>query len=168
MAEFGLSAYDAGVLTSEPAIADYFESVTAEGAEAKAAANWVTGEAMVGYKQAGRFAVAPDALAELIGMVRDGSVSHQAGRKVYEALAGSGGAPLAVAERLGLLQVRDSAAIERWIEEVLAAYPDEVARYRGGEVKLLGFLIGLVMKQSHGAADPKSVQSVLAAKLRGE
>jgi aspartyl-tRNA(Asn)/glutamyl-tRNA(Gln) amidotransferase subunit B len=168
MAEFGLSSYDVGVLTSERAIADYFESVTAAGAEAKAAANWVTGEAMVGYKQTGRFEVGPDALAALIVLVGNGVVSFQAGRKVYEELARNGGAPLAVAERLGLLQVRDSLAIERWIEEVLAAHPGEVARYRGGEAKLLGFLIGLVMKKSHGAADPKRVQSVLAAKLRGE
>ncbi|MGQ0701621.1 MAG: Asp-tRNA(Asn)/Glu-tRNA(Gln) amidotransferase subunit GatB [Gemmatimonadales bacterium] len=165
MTTYGLSAYDAGVLASERAIADYFEAVVAAGAPAKPGANWVLGEGMTGFNEAGRFQVPAGDLAELLALVEQGTVSHQAAKKVYAQLRGSGGAPRAVAERLGLVQVRDQASLEGWVDEVLAAHPQEVARYRGGEAKLLGFLTGQVMKRSQGKADPKGVQPVLRRKL---
>jgi aspartyl-tRNA(Asn)/glutamyl-tRNA(Gln) amidotransferase subunit B len=168
VAAFGLPAYDASVLASERAIADYFESVARAGAPAKTAANWIMGEVMTGYNATGSFSVPPERLAELIGLVEQGVVSHQAAKKVYAELAGSGGAPREVAERLGLLQVRDEAELERWVIEVLEAHPREMERYRAGETKLLGFLTGEVMKRSRGKADPKAVQAVLQRKLAAE
>ena len=163
---YALPAYDAAVLTSERAIADYFEAVVQAGALPKAAANWILGEVMTGYNEAGRFAVPPLRLAALIALVGDGTVSHQAAKKVYVEMAESEGEPRAIAERLGLLQVRDEGALEVWAEEVLAAHPREVARYRAGEAKLLAFLTGQVMKRSRGQADPKAVQPVLIRKLQ--
>jgi aspartyl-tRNA(Asn)/glutamyl-tRNA(Gln) amidotransferase subunit B len=162
---YGLPPGDAAVLASERPIADYFEAVAAAGAEPKAAANWVMGEGMTGYNEAGRFLVPPEQLAGLLGLVASGTLSHQAARKVHAELAASGGEPLATAERLGLVQVRDPGQLERWVDEALAAAPAEVARYRAGETRLLAFFTGLVMKRSAGQADPKGVQPVLRRKL---
>jgi aspartyl-tRNA(Asn)/glutamyl-tRNA(Gln) amidotransferase subunit B len=163
--QYALPAYDARVLSGERAVADYFEAVVAAGAEAKAAANWVMGDVMTGYNETGGFAVAPARLAELIGMVKDGTVSHQAGKKVFAEMAASPGPAKAVAERLGLVQVRDSGSLERWIDEVVAANPKEVARFRAGEAKLMAFFVGQVMKRSQGQADPKAVPDLVARKL---
>ena len=162
---YGLTGYDAAVLASERPIADYFEAAARAGAPAKSAANWILGEVMTGYNATGGFAVAPADLADLISLVERGTVSLQAAKKVFGEMAASGGAPAEVAERLGLIQVRDEAALEQWAEAVLAAHPGEVARYRAGEAKLLGFLTGQVMKRSQGKADPKGVQAVLQRKL---
>ncbi|MFI5208892.1 MAG: Asp-tRNA(Asn)/Glu-tRNA(Gln) amidotransferase GatCAB subunit B, partial [Gemmatimonadales bacterium] len=148
-------------------IADYFEAVVAEGADGKSAANWIMTEAMRGYNESGAFALAPARLAGLIALVRESVVSLQAAKRVFTELLLSDETPRAVADRLGLVQVGDADALGRWVEEVLIAHPGEVARYRGGETKLLGFFVGQVMKKSQGKADPKGVQPVLQAKLKG-
>jgi aspartyl-tRNA(Asn)/glutamyl-tRNA(Gln) amidotransferase subunit B len=162
-----LPAYDAQVITSEAALAQYFESVVAAGADPKAAANWVMADVMTTYNESGSFPVSAGKLAALIGMIRDGTVSNQAAKRVYGELARSPDAePRAMAERLGLLQVSDQGVLTGWVDEVLAAHPGEVARFRGGETKLLAFFVGQVMKRSKGKADPKGVQPVLTEKLR--
>jgi aspartyl-tRNA(Asn)/glutamyl-tRNA(Gln) amidotransferase subunit B len=163
---YGLSAYDARVLTSEVGLAEYFEAVVAAGVEAKTAANWVMGDVMTTFNESGGFPVEAGRLAALVKLVRDGVVSHQAAKRVYMELAeGSGEEPRAAAERLGLVQVSDQGALATWVDEVLAAHPAEVARFRGGETKLMGFFVGQVMKRSKGKADPKGVQPVLQEKL---
>jgi aspartyl-tRNA(Asn)/glutamyl-tRNA(Gln) amidotransferase subunit B len=162
---FGLSTYDARVITSEVPLAEYFEGVVGAGVEPKTAANWVMGDVMTSFNQTGRFPVSPARLAGLVALVRDGVVSHQAAKRVYAELAGSDGEPRAVAERLGLVQVSDQDALGRWVDVVLAAHPAEVARFRGGEAKLMGFFVGQVMKKSQGKADPKGVQPLLSEKL---
>ena len=166
-AAFGLSPYDAGVLVAERMIADYFEAVVAEGADGKSAANWIMTDAMRGYNESGTFALAPSRLAALIAMVKENVVSLQAAKRVFAELLVKDEAPRAVADRLGLVQVGDADALGRWVDEVLAEHPGEVARYRGGETKLMGFFVGQVMKKSQGKADPKGVQPVLQAKLKG-
>jgi Asp-tRNA(Asn)/Glu-tRNA(Gln) amidotransferase B subunit len=124
------------------------------------------GEVMTSYNETGAFPVGAATLAALAGLVRDGTVSHQAARRMYAELArGAAEDPRALAERLGLLQVSDQGALAGWVDEVLAAHPAEVARYRGGEAKLMGFFVGQVMKRSQGKADPKGVQPVLLSKL---
>jgi aspartyl-tRNA(Asn)/glutamyl-tRNA(Gln) amidotransferase subunit B len=166
---FGLSTYDARVLTSEAALADYYESVVGEGVEPKVAANWVMGDVMASFNESGDFAVGAKGLAALIGLVRDGTVSHQAAKRVYAELVQSPrDEPLALAERLGLVQVSDQGALTGWVDEVLAAHPGEVARFRDGEAKLMAFFVGQVMKRSKGKADPKGVQPVLVEKLTAE
>ena len=164
---FGLPAYDARVLTSEVALAEYYESVVAAGVEPKAAANWVMGDVMTSYNETGAFPVEASRLAALVTLVRDGVGSHQAAKRVYAELARRPDeAPRAAAERLGLLQVSDQGALAGWVDDVLSEHPAEVARYRGGETKLMGFFVGQVMKRSRGKADPKGVQPVLQEKLR--
>ena len=158
MSSYGLGAYDAGVLVSERPIADYFEAVCREGADPKSAANWIINESGA-YPE-------PAALAQLIGLVAGGTLSHQAAKRIYPELR-DGLAPRVVAERLGLLQVRDEVALRGWVDEVIAAHPGEVARYRAGEIRLLAFLTGQVMKRSRGTADPKGAQTMLARQLEG-
>jgi aspartyl-tRNA(Asn)/glutamyl-tRNA(Gln) amidotransferase subunit B len=164
---YSLPAYDARVITSDAALAQYFEAVVRAGADPKAAANWVMADVMTTYNESGRFPVSAERLAGLIDLVRQGTVSHQAAKRVYTELARSPQEdPRAVADRLGLVQVSDQGALSGWVDEVLAAYPGEVARFRGGETKLMTFFVGQVMKRSKGKADPKGVQPVLQERLR--
>jgi aspartyl-tRNA(Asn)/glutamyl-tRNA(Gln) amidotransferase subunit B len=165
-AQYGLPGYDARVLAGEVALADYYEASVAAGADPKTAANWVMTEAMTAWNETGAFPVSAASLASLIALVRDGTLSLQAAKKVFTELRTAGGDPRAVAERLGLIQVRDESALEQWVDAVIAAHPDEVARFRAGETKLVGFLVGQIMKRSQGKADPKGVQPVLLKKLQ--
>jgi aspartyl-tRNA(Asn)/glutamyl-tRNA(Gln) amidotransferase subunit B len=117
------------------------------------------------YNASGAFPVSPERLAALTALVKDGTVSKQAAKTVYGELAATLESPRAVAERLGVVQVSDIGALEGWVDEVLAAHTAEVARYKGGEAKLIGFFVGQVMKKSKGKADPKAVQPILQARL---
>ncbi len=166
VAQHGLPDYHAGVVASERPLVEYFEATVSAGAEPKAAADWLLESVLTPWNESGRFAVEPARLATLIGMVRSGAVSRQAAKAIFGEMLGSADAPVAIAARLGLVQVRDAGTLTGWVEEVLAAHPDEVARYRGGEQKLMGFFVGQVMKKSAGKADPKGVQPVLAEKLK--
>jgi aspartyl-tRNA(Asn)/glutamyl-tRNA(Gln) amidotransferase subunit B len=164
-----LSSNDAKVLTAEVELAVYFESVVKAGADPKTAANWVMGDVMTSYNESGSFPVSATRLAALIALVSEGVVSHQAAKRVYPELARSTDvSPKAAAERLGLVQVREQGALTGWVDEVLAAYPGEVERFRQGETKLMSFFVGQVMKKSKGKADPKGVQPVLTERLRAE
>ncbi|HWA15929.1 MAG TPA: Asp-tRNA(Asn)/Glu-tRNA(Gln) amidotransferase subunit GatB, partial [Gemmatimonadales bacterium] len=111
LTKLGLPAYDAGVLSAERPVADYYEAVLAGGAEPKAAANWVMTEALRSYNESGAFAVSAERLSALIGLVKDGTVSNQAAKKVFAELAGNNESPKAVAEKLGLVQVGDTDAL---------------------------------------------------------
>jgi aspartyl-tRNA(Asn)/glutamyl-tRNA(Gln) amidotransferase subunit B len=164
-AVLGLTPYHAGVVASDRELADYFEAVVAAGADPKAAANWVVGDVMTGYNETGALVIPPARLAELIGLERDGIVSLQAARRIFAELGAADGDPRGIAERLGLIQVKDQDALAGWVDAVLAAHPSELARYRAGETKLMGFFVGQVMKQSGGKADPKGVQPLLRERL---
>jgi aspartyl-tRNA(Asn)/glutamyl-tRNA(Gln) amidotransferase subunit B len=166
-ARYALPAYDAGVLVGAPALADHFESVVATGTDPKLAANWVMTEVMSAWNETGGIEVSAPRLAQLIALVQGGTVSHQSAKKVFAMLRTTPDDPKAVAERLGLMQVGDTGQLEQWIDEVLAAHPAEVARYKGGEQKLIGFFTGQVMKKSGGKADPKGVGPLLSKKLGG-
>jgi len=166
VAQYGLPQQDAAVLTAGRSVADYFEGVVHAGAEAKAAANWVMGEVLADAKDhAEALRVPPGSLAQLIGLVRGGTLSHQAAKRVFGELANRGGDPRTVAEALGVIQVADSNVVTGWVSEVLAAHSAEVARYKTGETKLMAFFVGQVMKASKGKADPKLAQRVLEEKL---
>ncbi|HMV32250.1 MAG TPA: Asp-tRNA(Asn)/Glu-tRNA(Gln) amidotransferase subunit GatB [Gemmatimonadales bacterium] len=162
----GLPPYDAGVLAAERPVADYFEAVVARGVDPKTASNWVINDAIRAYNEGGKFTVTPERLAELVALVKDGTVSNQAAKRIFGELGGRAEPARALAERLGLVQVGDADALGQWVDEVLAANPKEVERYRGGDTKLLGFFTGQVMKKSGGKADPKKVAPVLQEKLR--
>ena len=166
---YGLSVYDAGVLTQSAATADYFESVTSAAGDPKAAANWVMGPAQALMNErkedARSFPVTAAALGELIGLVADGTVSDGAAKKVLAIVAEEGGRPKEIVEARGLTQVRDDDQLADWVSEVVQEHADEVGRYRGGETRLLGFLMGQVMKRSGGKADPRRVNELLREAL---
>jgi len=168
---YGLSVYDGGVLTQTLASADYFEVVAQGVRDAKTAANWVMGpvQALMNERKedATTFPVTAHRLVALLELLRDGIVSDGAAKKVLAFLADEETAPLAIVEREGLLQVRDTDQLEAWVSEVLLAHPDEAARIRAGEGKLLGFLMGRVMQLSAGQADPRQVNDLLRSRLSG-
>lgn len=165
--DFGLPAYHAATLCLEQPVAAFFEETVRAGAEPKAAADWILETVLTAWNENGSFPVTADRLAALIGLVKDGTVSKQAAKTVYGELINSVESPRSIADRLGLVQVSDTGQLGSWVDEVLAAHPAEVARFRGGEGKLIGFLVGQVMKKSGGKADPKAVQPVLQEKLKG-
>ena len=169
VAAHGLSAYDAGVLTQTAATADYFETVADGTRDAKVAANWVMGPVLALMNErkedAASFAVSAERLVELLSLLGEGVVSDGAAKKVLGFLAVEAGSALEIVEREGLIQVRDSAQLDQWVAEVLAGHPDEVARYQGGDKKLLGFLMGRVMGASKGKADPRQVNELLRSAL---
>ena len=171
--EYGLSAYDAGVLTSSRATAEYFEALIArEGSDAKLAANWVMGEVAALLNrlevEIGECPVPADKLADLLERVADGTLSNKLGREVFEALAEEGGSVDAIIEARGLKQISDPAAIQAMVDEVIEANPGQVEAYRGGKDKLFGFFVGQVMKAAKGKANPKAVNDALKRRLDGE
>jgi aspartyl-tRNA(Asn)/glutamyl-tRNA(Gln) amidotransferase subunit B len=165
----GLTDYDIEVLTANAAIGQYFEQVARQSADPKTSANWMMGEVLAALKSSGQtiehFNVRPADLAALIVMVRDGVVSHSAAKHIFGAMVATGDSPGRIAERDGLLKVSDDAALISWIDAVFAQYPAESARFVGGEKRLQGVLVGHVMKQSKGSADPKRVNQLLAARV---
>jgi aspartyl-tRNA(Asn)/glutamyl-tRNA(Gln) amidotransferase subunit B len=170
--ELGLSPYDAGVLTSDVALADYFDAVVAAGVTPKAAANWITGElsrllnqrAAEGLR-ADAVALRPDGLAELIGEVEAGRVSSTNAKAVLADAFESGESPRVIIEREGLGAVSDAGAIGAEIDAVLAEFPSQVAEYRDGKHQLFGFLVGQVMKRTAGRADARLVNEELRRRL---
>ena len=172
VAEYGLSAADAQVLTATRELADYFETAAAAlPANPKGIANWVMGEVLRDLKER-RVEISrsmpPAHLAALVGMVDDGRLSNSAAKEVFAAIRESGEEPPAAVERLGLAQVSDASQIERWIDEVIEQNPGQVGQYRSGKIQVLGFLVGQVMKRSGGRAEPKAVQQFLRQALERE
>jgi len=173
--ELGLSAYDAGVLTADLALATYFDAVVAAGIDPKRAANWVTGEfsrllnqhAAKGLR-ADAVALPPELLAVLIGEVEAGRVSGTNAKAVLATAFETGESPLAIIERDGLGQVSDTGIIDVEIGAVIAEFPSQVAEYRSGKVQLIGFLVGQVMKRTAGRSDARAVNEALRRHLDGE
>lgn len=166
----GVAPADAEVLTADRAVSGYFEAVVAAGAPAQVAANWVLGEVLA-TRNAGageKAFVAPERLATLIGLVREGTVSNTAAKGIYRTMLDDRAAPAAIAERDGLVQVGDADALAQWVDEVFAENPDEAARFVAGEARLRGVLVGLVMKKSNGRADPRRVNQLVAGRAAGK
>ncbi|MGH2357979.1 MAG: Asp-tRNA(Asn)/Glu-tRNA(Gln) amidotransferase subunit GatB [Candidatus Limnocylindria bacterium] len=170
--ELGLSAYDAGVLTADVALADYFDAVVRAGIAPKPAANWVTGEfsrlinqhAAEGLR-ADAVALRPEGLAELIGAVEAGEVSSAGAKAVLAAAFEGGESPRAVILREGLGVVSDAASIGAEIEAVMAEFAPQVAEYRSGKQQVYGFLVGQVMKRMGGRGDARLVNEELRRTL---
>ncbi len=166
---YGLPAYDAEVLTGSRALADYFEAVAAGTRDAKAASNWVMTEVLAAAKQRqcgpAELPLLPQDLGRLIELVADGTLSNTLARQVFGRALATGRAPAEIVVADGLAQERDSAQIEAWADEVVAAHPAEVKRYRSGEEKLLAFFMGKLMKRSRGRADPVQASELLRRRL---
>jgi aspartyl-tRNA(Asn)/glutamyl-tRNA(Gln) amidotransferase subunit B len=168
VAAYSLSAIEVEQVTADPALAEYFEAVARASGDGKSAYNWVMGEVLAVLRASGeeitRFRVRPADLAQLLNLVRDGTISHTAGKRVFARMIESGQPAAQVAADEGLLQVGDESAIATWVDEVLAEHPEEAARFRAGEKKLQGVLVGFVMKKSKGRADPKLVNQSLSSR----
>jgi aspartyl-tRNA(Asn)/glutamyl-tRNA(Gln) amidotransferase subunit B len=170
--QYGLSAYDAGVLTVSRELADYYEEVVrAAPADPKLAANWVMGDLAAALNKqglevsSGRLTAAR--LGELLRRISDRTISGKIAKEVFEVMWAEGSSADAVIESKGLRQITDSAAIERAIEEVMTRNPAQLAEYRAGKDKLFGFFVGQVMKATGGKANPAQLNELLLRKLRG-
>ena len=172
MRDFGLSAYDAGVLVAEQEIAAYYEAVVAAGAgkrDPKTAANWVIGDLFAGLNRSGKsIAQSPvmaESLAGLLDLIADGTVSGRLAKEVFEIMFETGRPAGEIVEEKGLRQVSDEGAIAAAIDKVLAENAGKVAEYKAGKDKLFGFFVGQVMKATGGKANPALVNELLKKKL---
>lgn len=169
--QYGLSSYDAMVLIANAETATYFEQVVNTGITAKLATNWVMGELAAALNKASveisQSPISSQQLAELLKRIEDNTISGKIAKTVFEAmLQGEGSADDIIAAK-GLKQVTDTSAIEKIIDEVMAANPEQLAEFRSGKDKLFGFFVGQVMKLSKGQANPQQVNTLLKTKLNG-
>jgi len=165
----GLPAYDAGVLSAERPVADYFDALVVLHDNPKLCSNWVMGDVLGAVKEKGiaigDCPVTPELLAGILKRIDDKTISGKIAKAVFEEVWNSGKTADQVIEEKGLKQVSDSGAIEAIVAGVLAANPDEVAEYRAGKEKLMGFFVGQVMKASKGKANPGMANQLLKKKL---
>lgn len=167
--QYKLSQQHAEVLTEERAIADYFEAVTQHVKEPQLTANWMMGEVMRVLREQkieiADFKLAPVALAEILQLLERGKITAKIAKDVFEEMLATGKSAQTLVAEKGLEQVSDSSAIESVVAEILAAHPNEVERYRSGDAKVFGFLVGQLMRAMKGKANPKVANEVLKAKL---
>ena len=167
--QYGLPAYDAGVLTQNLAVAEFYETTAAASANPKASSNWIMVELLARMNASGMdlrdVRVTPASLAALIRLVDSGRITGPIAKSLFERMFAEGGDPDAIVEREGLARVDDNAAIEVMVRETLAAHPKPVTQYREGKRQTFGFLVGQVMKASRGKADPEKVSAAVRAAL---
>ena len=167
--EYGLREYDVQVLTATRAISDYFEGVVKAGGDGRMAANWVMGDLAAALKadnkEIGDAPVPPERLGELIKLIASGQISGKLAKEIFSKMWTSGEAPGVIMDREGLRQISDSSAIDKIVDEVLAANPKQVEQYKAGKTAVAGFLVGQIMTASRGQANPQMAQELLKAKL---
>jgi aspartyl-tRNA(Asn)/glutamyl-tRNA(Gln) amidotransferase subunit B len=167
--QHGLNEYNAGVLTATRAAGDYFEKVALVSGDARAAANWVMGDLAALLKEQDKdiadSPVSAENLGGLIQMIAQGKISGKIAKEILPKMFSSGDTAEAIAAREGLHQISDTGALEKIVDEVIAANPKQVEQYRGGKQAVIGFLVGQVMKASRGQADPAAVNALLKGKL---
>jgi aspartyl-tRNA(Asn)/glutamyl-tRNA(Gln) amidotransferase subunit B len=167
--EYGITPYDAEVLTGSQALADYFEAVARTGVSAKSAANWMQTELLRRLNDSGKdidaSPVSPAALAELLKLVEEGKITGAVGKKVFATMfeSGRGAGEIVAAE--GLTQISDTSAIEQAAREVIAKNPDNVAKYKAGNEGVFKFFVGQVMRATRGQANPQAVNDILRGLL---
>jgi aspartyl-tRNA(Asn)/glutamyl-tRNA(Gln) amidotransferase subunit B len=169
--ESGVDAATTASLVDDEELGSLFDASVAEGADARTAANWLTGEVVAYLRQEDTTLAAtglePADLVELSTMVADGTVSATAAKDVLRGVLAAEGRPQAVAEARDLIQISDTSVLEAEVEAVLAAHPDEIARIRDGDMKPIGYLVGQVMRATGGKADPKLVSELLRTRAAG-
>ena len=167
--EFGLPEYDADILTAARETADYFEQTAAFCRDYKMVSNWIMGEVLRVLNERkisiDRFSIPPEKLSRLLQRIKDQTISVSAAKKVFARLLESDRSVDEIIEEAGLKQVSDSDALSGLIDEILARHPQEVANYRAGKKKLMGFFVGQVMRASGGKANPALVNQLLRARL---
>jgi aspartyl-tRNA(Asn)/glutamyl-tRNA(Gln) amidotransferase subunit B len=162
--EFGLSDYDADVLTASRFVSEYFEKVAATSGNPKLAANWVMGELMSSLRN-GETPVSSENLGQLVKMVASGELSGKLAKEVFPKMLASGETAAAIVVREGLKQISDTGALEKIIDDVIAGNPKQVEQYKSGKTTVINFLVGQVMKASRGQAKPDTVTELLKQKL---
>jgi aspartyl-tRNA(Asn)/glutamyl-tRNA(Gln) amidotransferase subunit B len=167
--QHGLPAHDAELLTSDRALADYFEAAVGAHPNPKALANWIGSELLRELRgdpaAVPTSPIRPAALARLVALVDAGTISGKMAKELFERMARTGEAPDAIVEREGLRQVADEGALRQVIDEVVAAHPGVVEDYRRGKKQAAGFLVGQVMKATQGKANPQLVNRLLGERL---
>ncbi len=167
--KYSLSAYDAGVLTSDREMANFYEAVVKQTKDAKLSANWVMGDfsAFLNDKNlhVSESPIKADDLAGLVVRIIDGTISGRIAKEVFEAMVAGEGSADQIIEKKGLKQISDSGALEKIVLQVLAQNPEQLAEFRSGKDKLFGFFVGQVMKASQGKANPDEVNRILKEKL---
>ncbi|NTU58530.1 MAG: Asp-tRNA(Asn)/Glu-tRNA(Gln) amidotransferase subunit GatB [Chlorobiaceae bacterium] len=165
VSELGIPAYDAGVLTVERELADYFEQTLTVCGDAKASSNWVMGEVMRTLKEKyldiAEFGISAERLGGLIRLINAGTISNTIAKQVFEIMQGDEASPESIVEREGLAQVSDTGAIEDAIREILEANAGQVEKYRSGKPQLFGFFVGQCMQKMKGKANPQVVNEIL-------
>jgi len=168
--EHGLSTYDAQVLVSNKDLADYFETVVSLTKQPKLSTNWVMGDFSAFLNRdnlaVNESPVSAEALAELLNRIIDNTISGRIAKEVFEAMWAKEGSANSIIDKKGLRQISDSSALEKAIDEVMSANPEQLADYRAGKDKLFGFFVGQVMKATGGKANPAQVNDLLLKKLR--
>lgn len=169
--DYGLPAYDAQVMTSSKALADFFEKVVTDFPQPKTVSNWVMSELMRELNRNERdiedCPVSPENLVQLLKLLDEGVISGKIAKTVFEEMFATGKPARQIVDEKGLVQVRDESAIESAIDKVLADNPTEVEQYRAGKEKLFGFFVGQVMRSTRGKANPQLVNEILRKKLAG-
>src|SRR6185312_11070873 len=168
-ATYGLTLYDAQVLTASRALADYFEEACRHSKNYKGIANAIMGDLMASWKAGGltveTSTIPPAHIAELVALVDEGAISGKMAKDVFAAMVEKRQPPRALVEAMGLRQISDTGALEKIVDEVIAANPSQTAQYRAGKTALLAFFVGQVMKASRGQAQPALVNDILKRKL---
>jgi aspartyl-tRNA(Asn)/glutamyl-tRNA(Gln) amidotransferase subunit B len=167
--EYGLRPYDADVLTATRELSEYFEAAAKASGDARAAANWVMGDLAAALKEAGReiadSPVTAEQLGELLAIVGKGEISGKLAKDVFAKMFAGQGSARDIIEREGLKQISDAGALEKIVDQILAANPKQVEQYKGGKTTVLGFFVGQAMKASRGQANPAALGELLKQKL---
>lgn len=166
---YGLPEYDADLLTSEKAVAEWFEEVVKAGGQPKATANWVMGELMKMLNEENspidNCLIKPKQLADMLALIEKGTISGKIAKTVFMEMYKTGKDAESIVKEKGLLQISDESAIEKAVDEIIAKHPAEVERFKAGEEKLLGFFVGQVMKATKGKANPQMLNDLMKKKL---
>ncbi len=167
--QYDLPEYDAEVLTASRQIADYYETAVKDAKNPKTVSNWVMGEVLRIVKEQNispeQCAVTPAMLNDMIGLIDTGVISGKIAKTVFEEMAKTGADPKTIVEQKGLVQITDTSFIEEEVGKVISANPEQVAQYKAGKTKLIGYFVGQVMRATKGKASPESVNRILRQKL---
>jgi len=166
---YALSQETVDLLTGSRELADYFETCVEFFPDAAQVSNWILGNLLGLLNAVGKTVsaspICPEALAGLLKLMEEGTISGKIAKTVFDEMAVTGQSAREIVDKKGLVQVTDASAIGTVVQKILTAYPDEVAAYRGGKTKLLGFFVGQVMKETRGKANPKMVNDILKESL---
>ena len=166
---YGLREYDANALTQTRALSEYYEAVASASGDPRAAANWVIGDLSGALNAEGKdiaeSPVSAAKLGELVALIRSGEISGKLAKEIFPKMFSTGGGARDIMEREGLTQISDSGALEKILDEVIAANPKQVEQYRGGKTAVIGYLVGQAMKASRGQANPATMNELLRKKL---